>query len=103
MRDGIDASLRNNEGMEVNHGPTNAARDERLEELKRTAAMPNGINKLYLIVKTKAVPFDRLPIKSLMIDAILAHEYPQPEVNPDGAARSMAAHPQVSNERGVSP
>jgi hypothetical protein len=52
-------------------------RDERQEELKQLAAMPNGINKLYLILTQNFIPFEKLPIGTLMIEAILDHEYPQ--------------------------
>jgi hypothetical protein len=51
--------------------------EERREELKQLAAMPNGINKLYLILIRNFIPFDKLPIGTLMIEAILDHEYPQ--------------------------
>jgi hypothetical protein len=50
-------------------------RDERRENLKRLAAMPNGIDKLYLILTGHFIHFDKLPIGTLMIEAILAHEY----------------------------
>ncbi len=52
-------------------------REERREELKQLAAMPNGINKLYLILTQNFIPFEKLPIGTLMIEAILDHEYPQ--------------------------
>jgi hypothetical protein len=51
--------------------------EERREELKQLAAMPNGIDKLYLILTRNFIPFDKLPIGTLMIEAILDHEYPQ--------------------------
>ena len=51
--------------------------EERREELKQLAAMPNGIDKLYLILTRNFIPFDKLPIRTLMIEAILDHEYPQ--------------------------
>jgi hypothetical protein len=50
-------------------------REERRQELKRLAAMPNGIDKLYLILTRNFVPFEKLPIGTLMIEAILDHEY----------------------------
>jgi hypothetical protein len=50
-------------------------REERREELKRLAAMPNGIDKLYLILTRNFIPFEKLPIGTLMIEAILDHEY----------------------------
>ena len=50
-------------------------REERHDELKRLAAMPNGIDKLYLILTTKFILFEKLPIGTLMIQAILNHEY----------------------------
>jgi len=52
-------------------------RDERQEELKQLAAMPNGINTLYLILTQNFIPFEKLPIGTLMIEAILDHEYPK--------------------------
>ena len=51
-------------------------REERREELKRLAAMPNGIDKLYAVLASNFIPFEKLPIGSLMVEAILAHEYP---------------------------
>ena len=51
-------------------------REERRAELKQLAARPNGIDKLYLILTTSFIPYDKLPIGTLMIDAILTHEYP---------------------------
>jgi len=52
-------------------------REERREELKQLAAMPNGINTLYLILTQNFIPFEKLPIGTLMIEAILDHEYPK--------------------------
>jgi hypothetical protein len=52
-------------------------REERREKLKQLAAMPNGINKLYLILTQNFIPFEKLPIGTLMIEAILDHEFPQ--------------------------
>ena len=52
-------------------------REERREELKQLAAMPNGINRLYLILTLNFIPFEKLPIGTLMIEAILDHEYPE--------------------------
>src|SRR5207253_1774213 len=52
-------------------------REERSEELKRLAARPNGINKLYLVLTRNFIPFEKLPIGSLLIEAILDHEYPK--------------------------
>jgi archaellum component FlaC len=51
-------------------------REEQREELKRLAAMPNGIDKLYAILTRKFIPFEKLPIGTLMIETILDHEYP---------------------------
>ena len=51
-------------------------REERREELKRLAAMPNGIDKLYAVLARGFIPFEKLPIGPLMVEAILAHEYP---------------------------
>ena len=50
-------------------------REERRQELKRLAAAPNGIDKLYLILTRNFIPFEKLPIGTLMIEAILDHEY----------------------------
>jgi hypothetical protein len=52
-------------------------REERREELKRLAAMPNGIDRLYAILARNFIPFEKLPIGTLMIEAILGHEYPE--------------------------
>jgi hypothetical protein len=52
-------------------------REERREGLKRLAAMPNGIDKLYAILTRNFIPFEKLPIGTLMIEAILDHEYPE--------------------------
>ena len=52
-------------------------REERREELKRLAATPNGIDKLYSILARNFIPFEKLPIGTLMIEAILDHEYPE--------------------------
>jgi archaellum component FlaC len=52
-------------------------REERREELKRLAATPNGIDKLYAVLTRDFIPFDKLPIGTLMIEAILGHEYPE--------------------------
>jgi hypothetical protein len=51
-------------------------REERRKELKQLAAMANGIDKLYLILTRDFIPFEKLPIGTLMIEAILDHEYP---------------------------
>jgi hypothetical protein len=50
---------------------------ERREELKRLGAMPNGIDKLYQVLIRNFIPFEKLPIGTLMIEAILDHEYPE--------------------------
>ena len=50
--------------------------EERREELKQLATMPNGIDKLYLILTRNFIPFEKLPIGTLIIEAILDHEYP---------------------------
>jgi len=52
-------------------------REERRNELKRLAAMPNGIDKLYFVLTSNFIPFKKLPIGTLMIEAILDHEYPR--------------------------
>jgi len=51
-------------------------REERRKELKQLAAMANGIDKLYLILTRNFIPFEKLPIGTLIIEAILDHEYP---------------------------
>jgi hypothetical protein len=50
-------------------------REERREELKRLAASPNGSNKLYSILTRNFISFEKLPIGTLMIEAILDYEY----------------------------
>jgi len=50
-------------------------REERRAELKRLAAMPNGIDKVYSILTRNFIRFEKLPIRTLMIEAILDHEY----------------------------
>ena len=52
-------------------------RVERLGELKRLAVTPNGRDKLYAILTRNFIPFEKLPIGTLMIEAILDHEYPE--------------------------
>ena len=52
-------------------------RAERREGLKRLAATPNGTDKLYSILTRNFIPFEKLPIGTLMIEAILGHEYPE--------------------------
>jgi len=52
-------------------------REERREELKRLAARPNGIDRLYAILTREFIHFEKLPIRTLIIDAILGHEYPE--------------------------
>ena len=54
-------------------------REERREELKQLAAVPNGIDRLYLILTRNFIPFEKLPIGTLMIQAILDYEYPERE------------------------
>jgi len=50
-------------------------KEERREELKRLAAMPNGTDRLHVILTRNFIPFEKLPIGTLMIEAILDHEY----------------------------
>ena len=50
-------------------------KDERREELKQLAASPNGIDKLYSILTRNFILLEKLPIGTLMIEAILDHEY----------------------------
>jgi hypothetical protein len=52
-------------------------KEERRGELKRLAATPNGIDKVYTILTRNFIPFQKLPIGTVMIEAILDHEYPQ--------------------------
>jgi hypothetical protein len=52
-------------------------REERRAELTRLAALPNGADKLYSILTRNFIPFEKLPIRALMIGAILAHDYPE--------------------------
>ena len=52
-------------------------KEERRGELKRLAATPNGIDKLYAILTRNFILFQKLPIGTLMIEAILDHEYPE--------------------------
>jgi hypothetical protein len=52
-------------------------REERREELKKLAAGPNGLNHLYLILTRQFIPFEKLPLGTLMIEAILDSEYPE--------------------------
>jgi hypothetical protein len=51
-------------------------KEERRDELKRLAATPNGTDKVYAILTQSFIPFLKLPIGTLMIEAILHHEYP---------------------------
>ena len=51
--------------------------DERREELKQLAAMPNGMDRLYSILTRNFILFEKLPIAALMVNAILDHEYPE--------------------------
>jgi hypothetical protein len=55
-------------------------REERREELRRLSASPNGIDKLYSILTRNFIPFEKLPIGTLMIEAILDHEYSEKRV-----------------------
>ena len=50
-------------------------RIERREELKGLATGPNGLDKLYAILTRNFIPFEKLPIGTLLIEAILDHEY----------------------------
>ena len=53
-------------------------REERRDELKHLAGSPNGRDKLYAILTRAVIPFVKLPIPTLMIEAILDAEYPRP-------------------------
>ncbi len=50
-------------------------RQERQEQLKRLAAEPNGVDKLQAILSKNFIRFEKLPIGTLMIQAILDHEF----------------------------
>lgn len=50
-------------------------REERRAELRRLWASPNGSDKLYAIITRNFIPFEKLPIGILMIEAIMDHEY----------------------------
>lgn len=52
-------------------------REQRRDELKALAAKPNGYDKLFSVLRGAFIPFDKLPIRTLMIEAILNHEYPE--------------------------
>ena len=52
-------------------------KEERRGELKRLAATANGIDKVYAILTWNFIPFQKLPIGTLLIEAILDHEYPE--------------------------
>jgi hypothetical protein len=56
---------------------TMKTREERRKELKQLASMPNGNDRLYMILTRNFIPFDKLPLGTLMIEAILNHEYPE--------------------------
>ena len=51
------------------------SREERRLELKRIGALPNGRDKLFSILTGSFIPFAKLPIGTLMIEAILDFEY----------------------------
>jgi hypothetical protein len=61
--------------QDVEMTPIIMTREERRMELKRIAALPNGIDKVYSILTRSRIPFVKLPIGTLMIEAILDHEY----------------------------
>jgi hypothetical protein len=61
----------------VDTAATPKTRAERRAELRRLAARPNGLDRLYLILTRAFIPFQKLPIGTLMIEAILGHEYPE--------------------------
>jgi hypothetical protein len=70
---------RDDSGKDPGHGNDSIlqTKEERRRELKRLAATPNGINKLYALLTGNFIPFQKLPIGTLMIETILDHEYPQ--------------------------
>ena len=75
----IESALASTETVQtrgVDMAATVKTREERRGELKRLAAMPNGTDKLYAIPTRDFIPFEKLPIGTLMIEAILDHEYP---------------------------
>jgi hypothetical protein len=49
---------------------------ERQADLKRLSASPNGPDKLYCLLTRNMIPFLKLPIGTLMIEAILDFEFP---------------------------
>lgn len=57
-------------------------REDRHLELKRLAALPNGTDQLQAILSGSLIPFAKLPIGTLLINAILEHEYPAGETPP---------------------
>jgi hypothetical protein len=67
------------DARERRHGGIMQTREERRGELKRLAATPNGLNKLYTILTRNSISFEKLPSGTLMIEAIVDHEYPEKE------------------------
>jgi hypothetical protein len=75
---GIGTDLdRDEDGGNVQMTPILKTRGERKAESKRLRAMPNGIDKLYSILTRTFISFEKRPIGTLMIEAILDHEYPE--------------------------
>ena len=58
-------------------GKSMTARQARHAELKQLVAGPNGNDKLYLILTGNFIAFEKLPIGTHLIEAILDHEYPR--------------------------
>ena len=52
-------------------------REDRREELKQLAARPNGVDKVYSILTRHFILFEKIPIGTVMIEAILDHEFPK--------------------------
>lgn len=52
-------------------------REERRAQLEEMAAMRDGTHALNAILVNAPVRFEKLPLLTLMIEAILDHEYPQ--------------------------
>ena len=74
-------------------------REEWREELKRLAARPNGIDKLSLILTRGFIPFEKLPNRTLMIQAILDHEYPDRKERQKPARHGPGSGPKKGEDR----
>jgi len=74
---GFDQDDNSGKDPDIEMAASMQTKEERRGELKRLAATPNGIDKLYAILTRNFIPFQKLPIGTLMIEAILDHEYPE--------------------------